>query len=159
MWYIIPILTAGLGYGIAWVLFSIRTAKVNYLSKQQDREIKRLHEDFQRKEKDLNLEIMARDKKINGAQKKYEALQAEIQNAQIGLDDTFQEKDKLYFSLREEYEAVKRQILQQKAQYEQLLTEKDRQVAAIQAERDHAKLKWESSAQSRPKEQEKKLEE
>ena len=147
MYYFFLLLSAFVGYAIAWVIYRVRTYKVQIVAKQQEREIRHLHEDFQRKEKDLNLEIMARDKKINSAQKKYETLQAEIQNAQIGLDDTLQEQDKLYFALREEYESVKQKMQNQKMQYEHLLTEKDRHVASLQAERDNVKLKWESTIQ------------
>lgn len=147
MYYFFLLLSAFVGYAIAWVIYRVRTYKVQITAKQQEREIRHLHEDFQRKEKDLNLEIMARDKKITSAQKKYEALQADIQNAQMGLDATLQEQDKLYFALREEYESVKKQIQTQKLQYENLLTEKDRQMANVQAERDNVKLKWESTMQ------------
>jgi|GEM_PF-3148814 len=147
MAYIYNLLFAALGALIAWVVYRIRTAKVQYLAKQQERQIRHLHEDFQRKEKDLNLEIMARDKKISSAQKKYEALQTEIQSVQIDIDSSRQEQDSLYFELKAEYNTLKQKILKEKAYYEEVVAERDRKAVILQAAHDNIKLKWENATQ------------
>lgn len=147
MTYFFYALFTALGAFIAWVVYRIRTAKLQFTAKQQERQIRHLHEDFQRKEKDLNLEIMARDKKINSAQKKYEALQSEIEQAQVGIDSSLQEQDKLYLELKAEYDALKQQIQKEKAIHENILAERDHKIVTIQAERDNVKLKWENAMQ------------
>jgi chromosome segregation ATPase len=148
MYYVLTaIVFSLLGYFVSRFIFSLRTFKVQGQLMQQERQIKQLVEDFQRKEKDLNLEIMARDKKISSAQKKYETLQAEIAHVQESLDESRQEQDKLYFALREEYEIVSNQLKLQQQQYENLLADREQKIVSLQAEHDNVKLKWEHSLQ------------
>lgn len=152
MFYVYLLLSAVFGGAIiggviSWVVYNIQKFRITSILSQQDRQVKHLHEEFQRKEKDLNLEIMARDKKISSAHKKYELLQAEIAEVQTSLGDSRHEQDKLYFAMREEYEHLKQQLQAQQTQYENLLTERDQKLVNIQAERDNVKLKWENSAQ------------
>ena len=144
MYYILCLL---IGYAISWLVFRFRTSRMRSNAKQQIRNINQMQDDYQRKEKNLNLEIMARDKKISSAQKKYETLQLQLEQNEQLVEDDKNEQDKISLNLKNECEQLKQQIAHNTLMSQNLLADRDRKLTLLQADHDNIKLKFENSFQ------------
>jgi predicted flap endonuclease-1-like 5' DNA nuclease len=107
---------------------------------------KTLEDKVQLTEKELNLEIMARDKKIATAKTALEQAKEDCEQSQVYLKDTIQNQDKNYLILKAEYDSLKSTAERVQADLQAQSADTHKKMNQLRADYDNIKLKLESVA-------------
>jgi predicted flap endonuclease-1-like 5' DNA nuclease len=145
-WSIFFLLGAAvLGALIIYFMLRRRLMMLSREAKSLQKSQRTLQENLERNQKELNLEIMARDKKLSKAQENLDNAKAECEKSQADLRNLLQDQDKKYLVLKAEYDTLKSNATSVEADLRAVADDREKKISTMQAELDNIKLKLESS--------------